>query len=242
MLHTYETLGWWRKSTANKRIHFAEEYNEYHHLLIMESLGGDQECELIEAHAVDTYAEFVDSNKDLLSQMEAPQIAKDYYESLDMYVFDEFQTNRVKGSRRPVIHSLYDVFCNIRDDEQEHVNTMSACQDPSVIVKSPNTEAAIISYTLAIGLLAFVSNVNIESLLSSSSSVDGSESVLKSIYETIATNIPTTGPVNPDDITSIKDSTESVIDIMLKKVSGLSENVDSNVIDMIAKILSKFKL
>jgi len=42
MLHTYETLGWWRRSTEAKRVHFAEEYNEYHHLLIWESLGGDQ--------------------------------------------------------------------------------------------------------------------------------------------------------------------------------------------------------
>lgn len=32
MLHTYETLGWWRRSTEAKRVHFAEEYNEYHHL------------------------------------------------------------------------------------------------------------------------------------------------------------------------------------------------------------------
>ena len=42
MLHTYETLGWWRRSTEAKRVHFAEEYNEFHHLLIWESLGGDQ--------------------------------------------------------------------------------------------------------------------------------------------------------------------------------------------------------
>lgn len=42
MLHTYETLGWWRRSAAAKRVHFAEEYNEYHHLLIWEALGGDQ--------------------------------------------------------------------------------------------------------------------------------------------------------------------------------------------------------
>ena len=40
MLHTYETLGWWRRSTQAKRVHFAEEYNEFHHLLIWESLGG----------------------------------------------------------------------------------------------------------------------------------------------------------------------------------------------------------
>jgi len=42
MLHLYETLGFWRRSSDVKRIHFAEEWNEYHHLLIMESLGGDQ--------------------------------------------------------------------------------------------------------------------------------------------------------------------------------------------------------
>lgn len=42
MLHLYETLGFWRRSADIKRIHFAEEMNEFHHLLIMESLGGDQ--------------------------------------------------------------------------------------------------------------------------------------------------------------------------------------------------------
>ena len=42
MLHLYETLGFWRRSADIKRIHFAEEWNEFHHLLIMESLGGDQ--------------------------------------------------------------------------------------------------------------------------------------------------------------------------------------------------------
>lgn len=39
VLHLYETLGWWRKSDWLK-IHFAESWNELHHLLIMESLGG----------------------------------------------------------------------------------------------------------------------------------------------------------------------------------------------------------
>jgi ubiquinol oxidase len=42
MLHLYETLGFWRRSADVKRIHFAEEINEFNHLLIMESLGGDQ--------------------------------------------------------------------------------------------------------------------------------------------------------------------------------------------------------
>ena len=42
MLHFYETVGFWRRSADIKRVHFAEEWNEFHHLLIMESLGGDQ--------------------------------------------------------------------------------------------------------------------------------------------------------------------------------------------------------
>jgi ubiquinol oxidase len=41
-LHLYETLGWWRRSSEVKRVHFEEEWNEFHHLLIMEALGGDQ--------------------------------------------------------------------------------------------------------------------------------------------------------------------------------------------------------
>jgi ubiquinol oxidase len=34
MLQLYETLGWWRRSSKEKRIHFAEEYNEFNHLLV----------------------------------------------------------------------------------------------------------------------------------------------------------------------------------------------------------------
>jgi hypothetical protein len=35
MLHLYESLGWWRRGARVKQIHFAEEWNEFHHLLIM---------------------------------------------------------------------------------------------------------------------------------------------------------------------------------------------------------------
>lgn len=42
VLHLYETLGFWRRGAETKRVHGDEEYNEYHHLLIMEALGGDQ--------------------------------------------------------------------------------------------------------------------------------------------------------------------------------------------------------
>ncbi|MGD1939012.1 MAG: alternative oxidase [Cyanophyceae cyanobacterium] len=39
VLHLYETLGWWRRADWLK-VHFAESWNELHHLLIMEELGG----------------------------------------------------------------------------------------------------------------------------------------------------------------------------------------------------------
>lgn len=189
MLHLYETLGWWRRSTEVKRIHFAEEYNEFHHLLIWESLGGDQEwyvrffaqhcavayffglsilwiisptlaynfSELIESHAVDTYAQFAEENRELLESLSPPPIAKAYYEALDMYIFDEFQTATAsENPRRPIINTLYDVIINIRDDEKEHVNTMGQCQDPTVAVTSKNTEAAITAAAAATAAVSLI--------------------------------------------------------------------------------------
>jgi ubiquinol oxidase len=41
VLHLYETMGWWRKADWLK-IHFAEAWNELHHLLISEEMGGNQ--------------------------------------------------------------------------------------------------------------------------------------------------------------------------------------------------------
>ena len=41
VLHLYETLGIWRKADRLK-VHFAQAWNEHHHLLIMESLGGNR--------------------------------------------------------------------------------------------------------------------------------------------------------------------------------------------------------
>jgi len=35
VLHLYESFGWWRKADYLK-VHFAESWNELHHLLIME--------------------------------------------------------------------------------------------------------------------------------------------------------------------------------------------------------------
>lgn len=40
VLHLYESFGWWRQADYLK-VHFAESWNEMHHLLIMEELGGN---------------------------------------------------------------------------------------------------------------------------------------------------------------------------------------------------------
>ena len=112
--------------------------------------------ELIEAHAVDTYGQFVDENEERLKALPAPLIARRYYTQArrarhgcaptttafsrdaraslstrqDLYLYDEFQTSRAQGSRRPKVETLYDVFSAIRDDEAEHVSTMVRLQPP----------------------------------------------------------------------------------------------------------------
>eukprot|EP00899_Mesostigma_viride_P006933 jgi/Mesvir1/16240/Mv08494-RA.1 len=171
MLHGYETLGWWRFSAELKRVHFAEEWNEFQHLIAFEALGGDREwldrfvarhsaivyygvlillwllspslaynfSELIESHAVDSYNQFRDENEELLKSLPPPPVIYKYYTGPDMYMFDEFQTSRAPGSRRPPCRNLYDVFTNVSDDEDEHVKTMAACQEK--VVESPNTLA-----------------------------------------------------------------------------------------------------
>mgnify|MGYP001797185459 FL=1 len=63
------------------------------------------------------YAEFVDANEEILKQLPAPEVAKQYYRGDDLYMFDEFQTSRRPGERRPDASTLFDIFSNIRDDE-----------------------------------------------------------------------------------------------------------------------------
>lgn len=163
VLHLYETLGIWRKANLLK-IHFAESWNELHHLLIMESLGGAnfwadrllaravaliyywvivvlylvsprsayRFMELVEEHAYSSYDKFLKTETEFLKSQPAPDVAIQYYRDGDLYMFDEFQTTHKEAVRRPNVDTLYDVFVAIRDDEMEHVKTMTACQESSV--------------------------------------------------------------------------------------------------------------
>ena len=176
VLHLYETLGWWRKVDWLK-IHFAESWNELHHLLIMEELGGSDQwidrflarhvallyywivvsiyiispraayhfMELVEEHAYESYDKFLTTDEAMLKQQPAPQVAINYYRDGDLYMFDAFQTAHLPAERRPKIDNLYDVFVAIRDDEMEHVKTMTACQQPDaqLTLQSPHTPVLI---------------------------------------------------------------------------------------------------
>ena len=74
----------------------------------------------------------------------------------DMFLFDEFQSNRPRGSRRPVVTTLFDVFSNIAADEAEHVSTMQSCQDPESIVQSPNNERLVASVAASLAAVGYL--------------------------------------------------------------------------------------
>jgi ubiquinol oxidase len=178
VLHLYETLGFWRKADLLK-VHFAETWNELHHLLIMESLGGNRLwidraiaqhvavtyywvvvllymltpqnayylMELIENHAYHTYNDYLDSHAEELKTQPAPQVAISYYRDGDLYMFEETQFTLDHKFRRPKVDNLYDVFTNIRDDESEHVKTMTYLQRPEArqTLKSPHTVLELVT-------------------------------------------------------------------------------------------------
>lgn len=88
MLHLYETLGWWRRSADVKSIHFAEEVNEYHHLLLMETLGGDQRwfVRFIAQHAAIIYYWF-----NVLLFFTSPKLAYGFSVLLETHAVETYQ-------------------------------------------------------------------------------------------------------------------------------------------------------
>ena len=71
--------------------------------------------------------------------MPAPAVALNYYNEANAYLFDEFQTARVPGSRKPSIANLYDVFQNIRDDEAARNLPNPCCSNNSTTCTARTT-------------------------------------------------------------------------------------------------------
>lgn len=89
MLHLYETLGWWRSGAEIRKIHFAEEWNEMHHLKIMESLGGDRlwADRFFAQHAAFAYYWILN-----LLFLISPKIAYNFSELIEMHAVDTYGT------------------------------------------------------------------------------------------------------------------------------------------------------
>jgi len=86
----------------------------------------------VEEHARVTYQTFLDDESEWLKSQPVPSCAKEYWEARNLYMFQSFQTSAEGKQRRPELRSLYDVFCAIRDDEEQHALTMGALEEVHV--------------------------------------------------------------------------------------------------------------
>jgi len=108
--------------------------------------------EMLETHACDTYGQFVDENADKLKELPPSLVAVEYYTvGVSDPMFGEYQTASVNNPDREVrkpgtnLRTLYDVFVAIRNDEGDHVQTMTSCLDPKVATLSPGLESRVLT-------------------------------------------------------------------------------------------------
>ena len=96
MLHLYESFGWWRGPELRK-VHNAEEWNELHHLLIMESLGGNSlwSDRFLGYHVAIVY--YWTLNVVFLF---SPRIAYQFMELLEAHAVDTYGTFVVQNRER----------------------------------------------------------------------------------------------------------------------------------------------
>jgi len=101
MLHLYESLGWWR-AVELRKVHNAQEWNELHHLLIMESLGGNAvwSDRFLAYHVAIVYYWFLN-----LVFLGSPRIAYQFMELLEAHAVDTYgtfvRTNRKRLKELP---------------------------------------------------------------------------------------------------------------------------------------------
>jgi hypothetical protein len=82
--------------------------------------------------------------------------------------------------------SLYDVFCAIRDDEGDHVGTMTSCLDPTVAKLSPSLEKKVLwSVATAASIAYFINSGDASSL--TNTFVDGSADAVTDLVAAVTT-------------------------------------------------------
>ncbi|GLC63666.1 hypothetical protein PLESTF_000061000 [Pleodorina starrii] len=87
ILHLYESLGFWRAGAELRKIHFAEEWNEMHHLQIMESLGGDRAWfdRFVAEHAAVFYYWVL-----ILFYLVSPRMAYNFMQRVELHAADTY--------------------------------------------------------------------------------------------------------------------------------------------------------
>ena len=82
-LHLWETVGWWRQADYLK-VHFAQTFNELHHLLIMEALGGNDKYvdRFFAQHAAVFYYMYC-----LVVYLFSPRMAYNFQEQVEEHAF-----------------------------------------------------------------------------------------------------------------------------------------------------------
>ena len=133
---------------------------------------------------MDTYGQFVDENEAKLKDLPPSLTAVEYYTvGVSDPMFGEYQTASVSDPERDGVRksgldlrSLYDVFVAIRNDEGDHVQTMTSCLDPKVAVLSPALESRVLTgMALAAGasVLLGSSGIDVNGLTGISKSLGG---------------------------------------------------------------------
>ena len=109
VLHLYETLGFWRRADYLK-VHFAQTMNEFHHLLIMEAMGGDKKFadRFVAQHMAVAYYGMT-----CLVYLASPRMAYNLSEQVEAHAYHTYDTflkrneTELKAAKPPAIARKY---------------------------------------------------------------------------------------------------------------------------------------
>lgn len=198
--------------------------------------------EMLETHAVDTYGQFVDENEDKLKELPPSLVAVEYYTvGVSDPLFGEYQTASVdnpnRGVRKPGtnLRSLYDVFVAIRNDEGDHIQTMSSCLDSKVATMSPALESRLITgVALAAGAGFFFGNFpGYDSLTGVSESLGGIEGVsLEGLSDIASDKITELDSVLTEDSGAVPATFNAVVRGLAGLSNGLQETIGAESVEI----------
>ncbi|KAF8064601.1 AOX4 [Scenedesmus sp. PABB004] len=135
ILHLYESLGFWRAGAELRRVHFAEEWNELHHLQIMESLGGDQLWfdRFLAQHAALAYYWVL-----IAMYLFSPRLAYAFSELVELHAADTYEefvaanAHALAGLPPPLVAAAY-----YRDADLYMFDELQTCSGPGAPLRRP---------------------------------------------------------------------------------------------------------